>query len=71
MTPGKRILNYWVRLRPAGFAQLTVFLGVILLGTPLREERRIFWVLLQLLFLDALMVSLSASDPWPSQVIVR
>jgi voltage-gated potassium channel len=62
MTVIKSILDHCVRLRPAGFAQLTVFLGFILLATPLRQERRIFWVLLQLMFLDALLVSLSASD---------
>jgi len=61
MTPGKRMLHHWARLRPAGFAQLTLFLGTILLATPLRQERRLFWVLLQLMFLDALLVSLSAS----------
>ncbi|HSF30326.1 MAG TPA: potassium channel family protein [Candidatus Tectomicrobia bacterium] len=65
MTPGKRMLHLWARLRPAGFAQLTLFLGVILLATPLRQERRIFWVLLQLMFLDALLVSLSVSDIRP------
>jgi voltage-gated potassium channel len=58
----KSILHHGARLRPAGFAQLTLFLGIILLATPLRQERRIFWVLLQLMFLDALLVSLSASD---------
>jgi Ion channel len=65
MTPGKRILHHWVRLRPAGFAQLSLFLGIILLATPLRQERRIFWVLLQLMFLDALLVSLSANETRP------
>ena len=65
MTPGKRMLHHWARLRPAGFAQLTLFLGIILLATPLRQERRIFWVLLQLMFLDALLVSLSVSDMRP------
>jgi hypothetical protein len=58
----KSILYHCARLRPAGFAQLTLFLGIILLATPLRQERRIFWLLLQLMFLDALLVSLSASD---------
>jgi hypothetical protein len=67
----KSILHHCARFRPAGFAQLTLFLGIILLATPLRQERRVFWVLLQLMFLDALMVSLSASDTWPSQVVVR
>jgi voltage-gated potassium channel len=57
----KSIRYHYARLRPAGFAQLTLFLGVILLATPLRQERRIFWVLLQLMFLDALLVSLAAS----------
>lgn len=61
----KSIFQYYVRLRPAGFAQLTLFLGIILLATPLRQERRIFWVLLQLMFLDALLVSLSVSDMRP------
>jgi voltage-gated potassium channel len=65
MTLGKRMLHHWARLRPAGFAQLTLFLGTILLATPLRQERRIFWALLQLLFLNALLVSLSASDLRP------
>jgi voltage-gated potassium channel len=65
MTPGKRMLHHWARLRPVGFAQLTIFLGVTLLATPLRHERRIFWALLQLMFLDALLVSLSASDMRP------
>jgi len=41
---------------------LTLFLGIILLATPLRQERRVFWLLLQLMFLDALLVSLSASN---------
>jgi hypothetical protein len=58
----KSILHHWPRFRLAGFAQLTLFLGIILLATPLRQERRIFWVLLQLMFLDALLVSLSAGD---------
>src|SRR5215813_13124186 len=58
----KSILYHCARLRLAGFAQLTLFLGIILLATPLRQERRIFWVLLQLTFLDALLVSLSAGD---------
>jgi hypothetical protein len=62
MTPGKRILDNFARFRPAGFAQLTLFLGIILLATPLRQERWLFWVVLQLMFLDALLVSLSASD---------
>jgi Ion channel len=65
MTPGKRMLHHWARLRPAGFAQLTLLLGIILLATPLRQERRVFWVLLQLMFLDALLVSLSVSDMRP------
>jgi hypothetical protein len=65
MTPGKRVLHYWARLRPVGFAQLTLFLGIILLATPLRQERRVFWVLLQLMFLDALLVSLLVSDIRP------
>ena len=58
----KSILYRGARLRLAGFAQLTLYLGIILLATPLRQERRIFWVLFQLMFLDALLVSLSASD---------
>jgi voltage-gated potassium channel len=58
----KSIRYYYARLRPAGFAQLTLFLGIILLATPLRQERRMYGVLLQLMFLDALLVSLSASD---------
>jgi hypothetical protein len=62
MTPGKRILDNFVRFRPAGFAQLNLFLGVILLATPLRQERWLFGVVLQLMFLDALMVSLSAGE---------
>jgi hypothetical protein len=49
------------RFRPTGFAQLNLFLGIILLATPLRQERWLFWMLLQLMFLDALLVSLSAS----------
>jgi hypothetical protein len=61
----KSILHQCARLRPAGFAQLTLFLGIILLATPLRQERRIFWLLLQLMFLDALLVSLSASGIRP------
>jgi outer membrane protein TolC len=61
MTPGKRLLDNFARLRPVGFVQLTLFLGIILLTTPLRQERWLFWVLLQLMFLDALLVSLSAS----------
>jgi hypothetical protein len=65
MTPGKRMLHHWALLRPAGFAQLTIFLGIILLATPLRQERRIFSGLLQLMFLDALLVSLSASGMRP------
>jgi hypothetical protein len=65
----KPILHHWARLRLAGFAQLTLLLGIILLATPLRQERRVFWVLLQLMFLNALLVSLSASDTWPSQVV--
>jgi voltage-gated potassium channel len=62
MTPGTRLLDHFARFRPAGFAQLNLFLGIILLATPLRQERRLFGVLLQLMFLDALLVSLSASD---------
>jgi hypothetical protein len=62
MTPGKRILDNFARLRPVGFVQLALFLGIILLATPLRQERWLFWVLLQVMFLDALLVSLSASD---------
>jgi ion channel len=62
MTIMKSLLHRGAQLRPAGFTQLTFFLGIILLATPLRQERRIFWVLLQLMFLDALLVSLSASD---------
>src|SRR5262245_66610766 len=62
MTPGKRIVGNLARFRPTGFAQLTLFLGIILLATPLRQERWLFWVILQLMFLDALLVSLSASD---------
>jgi voltage-gated potassium channel len=61
MTMMKSLLHRCAQLRPAGFAQLTLFLGIILLATPLRQERRIFWVLLQLMFLDALLVSLLAS----------
>jgi Ion channel len=45
--------------------QLTLFLGLILLATPLRQEHRIFWVLLQLMFLEALLVSLSVSTMRP------
>ena len=60
MTLGKRILGNVARFRPAGFAQLNIVLGIILLATPLRQERWLFWVLLQLMFLDALLVSLSA-----------
>jgi voltage-gated potassium channel Kch len=62
MTPWKRILSNLARFRPAGFAQLNLFLGIILLATPLRQERWLFWVLLQFMFLDALLVSLSAGD---------
>jgi hypothetical protein len=62
MTPRKRLIDNFTRLRPAGFAQLNLFLGIILLATPLRQERWLFWVLLQLMFLDALLVSLSADD---------
>jgi len=62
MTPGRWIAYHFARFRPAGFVQLTLFLGIILLATPLRQERRVFWVLLQLMFLDALLVSLLASD---------
>jgi hypothetical protein len=65
MMSGKRLLAILARLRPAGFMQLTFFLGIILLATPLRQERRLFGVLLQLMFLDALLVSLSASDTRP------
>ncbi len=60
MTLGKRIFDNFARFRPAGFAQLNIVLGIILLATPLRQERWLFWVLLQLMFLDALLVSLSA-----------
>ena len=60
----KSIFHRCARLRPAGFPQLTLFLGIMLLATPLRQERPIFWVLLQLMFLDAMLVSLSASDTW-------
>ncbi len=60
MTPGKRLLNKFARLRPVGFLQLTLLLGIILLATPLRQERWLFWVVLQVMFLDALLVSLSA-----------
>ena len=42
MTPRKRILDNFARLQPAGFAQLTLFLGIILLATPLRQERWLF-----------------------------
>jgi hypothetical protein len=62
MTLLKRILDNFARLRPVGFVQLTLFLGIILLVTPLRQERWLFWMLLQLMFLDALLVSLAASD---------
>jgi hypothetical protein len=62
MMPGKRILDNVTRFRPAGFAQLTLFLGIILLATPLRQERWLFGVLLQLMFLDALLVSLAAGE---------
>lgn len=62
MRPRKWIAHHFARLRLTGFAQLTLFLGIILLATPLRQERRIFWVLLQLMFLDALLVSLLTSD---------
>ena len=62
MTPGKRILDNFARFRPAGFAQLNLFLGIILLATPLRQERWLFGVVLQLMFLDALLVSLSAGE---------
>jgi voltage-gated potassium channel len=61
MTLGKRLFDNFARFRPAGFAHLNLFLGIILLATPLRQERKIFWVLLQLVFLDTLLVSLSAS----------
>jgi hypothetical protein len=62
MMPGKRLLDKFARLRPVGFVQLALLLGIILLATPLRQERWLFWVLLQVMFLDALLVSLSASD---------
>ena len=62
MTPGKRLLDNFARFRPAGFAQLNLFLGIILLATPLRQERWLFGVVLQLMFLDALLVSLSAGE---------
>ena len=55
----------FARLRPVGFVQLTLFLGIILLATPLRQERWVFWVLLQVMFLDAVLVSLSASATRP------
>jgi hypothetical protein len=48
----KSILHQCAPLQPAGFAQLTPFLGIILLATPLRQERRVVWVLLQLLNAD-------------------
>ena len=59
MTPGKRILNNFARFRPAGFAQLNLFLGIILLAPPLRQERWFFGVLLQLMFLDALLAMIA------------
>jgi voltage-gated potassium channel len=62
MTPGKRLLDNFARFRPAGFAQLNLFLGIILLATPLRQERWLFGVVLQLMFLDALLVSLAAGE---------
>jgi len=62
MMSGKRFRAMWTRLRPTGFMQLTFFLGIILLATPLRQDHRLFGVLLQLMFLDALLVSLSVSD---------
>jgi hypothetical protein len=65
MTSWKRFLAILARFRPTGFTQLTFFLGIILLATPLRQERRLFGVLLQLMFLDALLVSLLASDTRP------
>jgi hypothetical protein len=67
----KPILHHWARFRPAGFAQLTLFLGIILLATPLRQERRILWVLLQLMFLDALLVSLSANETEVIPLVTR
>jgi voltage-gated potassium channel len=62
MTPITWLLHHCARLRPASFAQLTLFLGIILLATPLWQERWLFWVLLQLMFLDALLVSLLTSN---------
>jgi hypothetical protein len=62
MTPITWLLHHCARLRPASFAQLTLFLGIILLATPLWQERWLFWALLQLMFLDALLVSLLASN---------
>jgi voltage-gated potassium channel len=61
----KSILHYCARLRPAGFAQLTLLLGIILLATPLWQERWLFSLLLQLMFLDVLLVRLSAADNRP------
>src|SRR5262245_18490618 len=62
MMPEKWIVRNCARLRTAGFARLTLFLGIILLATPLRQEHRLFWLLLQLMLLDALIVSLSVRD---------
>jgi hypothetical protein len=62
MTLLKRFLDNVSRVRPAGFAQLNLFLGIILLATPLQQERWLFSVLLQLMYLNALLVSLSASN---------
>jgi hypothetical protein len=61
MTPGKRILDRFVCLCPKGFAQLNLLLGVILLAIPLLQARWLFSALLQLMYLNALLVSLSAS----------
>jgi hypothetical protein len=71
MNVRKSFLYHCARLRLASLAQLTLFLGIRPLATPLRQGRRVFWALLQLMYLDALMVSLSASDTCPSQVIVK
>ena len=64
MTPGKWIIRHIARLRPVGFVQLTLFLVGILLATPLRREKRILIVVLELIILNALLVSLSASNMW-------
>src|SRR5262245_37030304 len=62
MTPEKWSIRQIARLRPVGFMQLTLCLVGILLATPLRREGRILLVVLELIFLNALLVSLSASD---------